>query len=201
MRCSKAPTGIAHSVTAALLLVFSAASQVQADPSATDSLPQAVTPASAVAMMVSVRPDGARSHALAEGLADHVDGAGSIVFFGSLLRAASLGDLLDLGGTYTLFVPVDEAFSRMTGQQISDLIHNPGSLRSLVAAHIVPGRVLVTDLKHGRAVFSISGARVEPSPAARPQLNGAPRIRAALAGPIMVHIIDGLLQRPKPSDA
>ena len=201
MRCSKAPTDIAHSVTAALVLAFSAASQVQADPSPTDSPLRAVTPASAVAMTVSVRPDGARSHALAEGLADFVDGAGSTAFFGSLLRAASLGDLLDLGGTYTLFVPVDDAFSRMTGQQISDLIHDPESLRSLVAAHIVPGRVFVTDLKQGRAVFSILGDRIEPSLADRPQFSGATLIKTALAGPIVVHVIDGLLQRAKPSDA
>jgi uncharacterized surface protein with fasciclin (FAS1) repeats len=192
-------------MTTALVLALSAASQAQADPLATDSLPRAVTADSSVAMTSSVRPDDVRrdvaSKAFAAGLGDLVDGAGSVAFFGSLLRAASLGDLLDLGGEYTLFVPVDAAFSRMTGQQISDLIHDPESLRSLVAAHIVPERVLVTDLKHGRAVFAISGDRIEPSPAARPQLNGATLIRTALAGPIMVHIIDGLLQRPKPSDA
>jgi len=201
----KARKGMSHSVTAALLLSFAAASQVQADPPATGALPPAVVPYSAVATTSTGWPDGARpgarSHALAEGLADYVDGAGSVAFFGSLLRAISLGDLMDLGGTYTLFVPVDEAFSRMTGEQISDLIHDPRSLRSLVAAHIVAGRVLVTDLKQGRAVFSVSGERIEPSPAARPQFNRATLIKTALAGPIVVHIIDGLLQRPKPSDA
>jgi uncharacterized surface protein with fasciclin (FAS1) repeats len=192
-------------MTAALLLAFSAASQVKADLSAPDSLPQATTPAPGVAMTVSVRPDVTRRdgplNTFAEGLGDFVDGAGSVAFFGSLLRAASLGNLLDLGGTHTLFVPVDDAFSRMTGQQISDLIHDPGSLRSLVAAHIVPGRFRVTDLVQGTAVFSISGERIEPSPAARPQFNGATLIKTALEGPIVVHIIDGLLQSPKPSGA
>lgn len=205
MKNCKLPTGLPHSVTAALVLAFAAASQVQAEPSATGSLSPAEIPASAFAMASSVRPDDARrgvsSAALADGLGNFVEGAGSLAFFGSLLRAASLGDLLDLGGTYTLLVPVDEAFSGLSGQQISDLIHDPRSLRSLVAGHMLPGRVLATDLKRGEGVFSISGDRIEPNLADRAQVNGATLIKTVLAGPIVVHVIDGLLQRPKPGDA
>ena len=205
MKHSKSSRGSSRSMAAALLLAFSAASQAQGDPLATDCVPRAVTAASNVGTTASVRSDDVRrdvsSNAFAEGLGDFVDGAGSIAFFGSLIRAASLGDLLDLRGMYTLFVPVDAAFSRMTGQQISDLIHDPESLRSLVAAHIVPGHVLVTDLKQGTAIFSISGERIESSTAAMPQVNEANLIGTTPKGSIVVHVVDGLLQRPKPSDA
>jgi hypothetical protein len=201
----KVHTDITHAVTAALVLAFGATSHVQADPQGTVSLTPAFDPSSAVAMAPAV-PDhgahpGARPHALTEGLGDFVDGAGSIAFFGSLLRAANLGDLLDLSGVYTLLVPVDSAFSGLTGQQISDLIHDPESLRSLVTAHIVPGRVFATDLTQEGATLPISGARIDPNPAGRPQVDGMSLIRTALAGPIVVHVVDGLLQRPEPGDA
>jgi uncharacterized surface protein with fasciclin (FAS1) repeats len=130
-----------------------------------------------------------------------VNGAGSIAFFSSLARAAGLGNVLDFAGAYTLFVPVDGAFSALSGQQISDLIHDPESLRSLVAAHIVRGRVLATDLTQGNAIFSISGARIEPSPAARPQVNGATLVKTVRTGPVVVHVVDGLLQGPGPNGA
>jgi transforming growth factor-beta-induced protein len=205
MKNSESSKGNTRSWTAALVLALTAASQVQADPSATGPVPQTVTPAPAGATTISVQPDdahrGVPSSAVAERLGDFVEGAGSIAFFGSLLRAASLGDLLDVGRSYTVFFPFDGAFSRMTGEQISDLIHDPESLRALVAAHIVPGRVLMTDLMRGRAVFSISGDRIESSPAARPQLNGATLIKTELVGPIVVHVIDDLLRTPTPSDA
>jgi uncharacterized surface protein with fasciclin (FAS1) repeats len=205
MRDPKAAKGITHSVTAALLLSFAAASQVQAEPPVTGFLAPAAIPGSAVATTSNVRSDSARrkvpSAALAAGLGDFVDGAGSIAFFGSLLRAASLGDLLQPGETYTLFVPVDGAFAGLTGQQISDLIHDPRSLRALVAGHILPGRVLETDLKDGQAVFSISGDRIEPNLAAGPQINGATLIKTPLAGPVVIHVIDGLLHTTEPGDA
>lgn len=205
MKNSDSSKGNTRSWTAALVLALTAASQVQAAPSATGPVPRTVTPAPAGATTESALPDGAHrgvpSNALADRLGDFVEGAGSVAFFGSLLRAASLGDLLNLGGSYTVFVPFDGAFSRMTGQQISDLIHDPKSLRSLVAAHVVPGRVLMTDLMQGRAIFSISGDRIEPSPAAKPQLNGANLIKTEQVGPVVFHVIDGLLQRPTSSDA
>lgn len=205
MRNSKARAGITPSATAVMILALAAGSQVQADPTATGPLSPAVVPLSAVAVTPGIRSDGtrpdARPHALAAGLGDFVDGAGSVAFFGSLVRAASLGELLDLDGTYTLFAPIDGAFSGLTGEQISNLIHDPASLRSLVAAHIVPGRVLATDLTEVDAVFSIAGDRIEPSPAARLQVNGAALIKTALVGPVVVHVIDGLLQSPTPDGA
>ena len=194
-----------YGVVAALILTLAATSPVQASLPLTSAHPAATTPSSAIAVSPTARPDGAdpgaHRHAIAEGLADFVDGGGSIAFFGSLARAASLGKLLDFGGAYTLFVPVDGAFLGMTGQQISDLIHDPESLRSLVAAHIVPGRVLATDLSQGNAIFSISGARIDPSPAARSQVNGATLIRTVQMGPIVIHVVDSLLQGPRPNEA
>jgi uncharacterized surface protein with fasciclin (FAS1) repeats len=205
MTSSNPPTGILCRVIAALMLPLAAASSVQANPPPTGAHPAAITWSSAVAPSPTARPDAsdpaAQRLARAEGLPDFVNGAGSIAFFSSLARAAGLGNVLDFAGAYTLFVPVDGAFSALSGQQISDLIHDPESLRSLVAAHIVRGRVLATDLTQGNAIFSISGARIEPSPAARPQVNGATLVKTVRTGPVVVHVVDGLLQGPGPNGA
>lgn len=204
MRRSQTPSGIAHGLAAALVLALTATSPVQADPRATGAPAPTATPAPTVAIPSDVRPDGARpsvaSRGLVESLGHFVAGAGSIAFFNSLLRAVSLGDLLDLRGTYTLFVPVDGAFSRMSGERIAGLIHDPQSLRSLVAAHIVPGRILEADLAQGAAVLSVSGDRIEASTADGLQVNGANLITTAVAGPVVIHVVDRLLPGPEASD-
>ncbi|MCU0834670.1 MAG: fasciclin domain-containing protein [Chromatiaceae bacterium] len=189
----------------AAALALTATSPVQADPRASGALAPTATPGPRMSITSEVRPDGARpgvpSRGLLESLGHFVDGAGSVAFFNSLLRAASLGDLLDLRGTYTLFVPVDAAFSRMSGERIAELIHDSQSLRSLIAAHVVPGRVLKSDLTPGAAVRSVSGDRIEASTADGLQVNGANLITTAFLGSVVVHVVDRLLPGSAASDA
>jgi hypothetical protein len=65
----------------------------------------------------------------------------------------------------------------------------------------VPGRILAADLAQGAAVRSVSGDRIEASTADGLQVNGANLITTALAGPLVVHVVDRLLPGPGASDA
>jgi uncharacterized surface protein with fasciclin (FAS1) repeats len=126
-------------------------------------------------------------------LIDVAEGSGSSEFFNSLLRAASLEQMLRVEGPYTVFVPMDDAFANMSGEKISGLIHDPEALRSLVERHVVPGRVSTTDLMSGKTVQSLAGSAVEPSVGADLQVNEATVVATDVAENGVVHYIDRLL--------
>lgn len=71
----------------------------------------------------------------------------SVAFFNSLLRAVSWGEAPDVGGPYTLFLPVDSAFSRFSGEALDAVVHDRAAPQALVDAHIVPGSVTRDELQ------------------------------------------------------
>jgi uncharacterized surface protein with fasciclin (FAS1) repeats len=121
------------------------------------------------------------------------DKVGTLAFFGSLLRAADLGELLQVKGPYTVFMPMDEAFRDMPGEELSRLVNDPESLRALLKAHIVPGRVWATDLMSERALISLDGARIEALAGADLRVNGATVLATEVVDEGVVHYVDRLL--------
>lgn len=78
------------------------------------------------------------------------------------LEAAGLDDTLGADGTYTVFAPTDEAFSKLPEGTLAKLLlpENKEKLRSLLLYHVVAGRMLSADLKDGE-VKTINGEKIE----------------------------------------
>jgi uncharacterized surface protein with fasciclin (FAS1) repeats len=80
---------------------------------------------------------------------------GDSVTFSTLkqaLAAAGLdATLADKKGVYTIFAPTDEAFDKLPAGTLGKLLlpQNKEKLRSLLLYHVVPGKVLATELKSG----------------------------------------------------
>ena len=78
------------------------------------------------------------------------------------LVAAELDATLGAEGEYTIFAPTDEAFGKLPAETLTKLMlpENKEKLRSLLMYHVVPGRVLSTDLKDGDAK-TLNGEKVK----------------------------------------
>lgn len=156
------------------------------------SLPPAATAASVGALASHDMTRHVPAEAAAKRLVDVADGAGA-PFFRSVLRAASLGDLLEVDGPYTLFIPVDEAFSGMGGEALSRMLHDPERLRSMVKGHIVAGRVSTTDLLSGSPLETLGGEVITPRAGTSLRVNDASVVATEVAGDGIVHYVDRVL--------
>jgi uncharacterized surface protein with fasciclin (FAS1) repeats len=74
--------------------------------------------------------------------------AGSFNTLVAAVKAAGLVDTLNSKGPFTVFAPTDEAFARIPKATLSDLLkpENIEDLRAILTYHVVPGRVLASDV-------------------------------------------------------
>ena len=84
--------------------------------------------------------------------ADIVDTAVSAGHFKTLvaaLQAAGLVDVLKGPGPYTIFAPTDEAFAKLPAGTCESLMkpENKAALFALLAYHVVPGKLLLADIR------------------------------------------------------
>ena len=63
-------------------------------------------------------------------------------------------------GPYTIFIPTDAAFDRLSSDQQADLFADPGKLAKVVKYHIVPGRFTADDLLDRAFLKTLEGARL-----------------------------------------
>ena len=85
--------------------------------------------------------------------------------FSILTRALQLTGLdVTLGskGTFTIFAPTDEAFSKLPAGALDKLMlpENNEKLRSLLLFHVLPGNFAMADLKNGE-IKTLNGEKVE----------------------------------------
>lgn len=75
--------------------------------------------------------------------------AGKFEVFTRAVAEAGFEETLKKMGPYTLFAPTDQAFARYPKAEFERLLQpqNKGSLQLLLRNHIVPRKLMVTDLK------------------------------------------------------
>jgi len=69
--------------------------------------------------------------------------------FTAALKTSGLDDSLKSGGPYTVFAPDDRAFSSLPAGNWEALSKDKVRLAKVLSHHIIPGRMLVTELKPG----------------------------------------------------
>ncbi len=77
--------------------------------------------------------------------------------FLDLIRIAGMEPILRERGPFTVFVPTDEAFSRVPEERMDELRQDPDKLLLLVSYHVVPGQLTSEDLRSIAAVRSSLG--------------------------------------------
>jgi TRAP-type C4-dicarboxylate transport system substrate-binding protein len=88
--------------------------------------------------------------------------AGSFNTLVSLVQAAGLVDTLKGPGPFTVFAPTDEAFAAVPQETMDALAADPkGALTSVLTYHVVPGKVMSTDITDGMEATTVEGSTVK----------------------------------------
>ena len=110
-----------------------------------------------------------------------------------------LVDTLKGAGPFTVFAPTDEAFAKLPAGTVEDLLkpENKDKLVAILTYHVVPGKVMSTDLSEGLKAATVNGAEITIT------LEGGPKvIGAVISGPDVaasigvIHVIDSVILPP-----
>lgn len=140
------------------------------------------------------------SAALADGHSkDIVDTAVSVGSFGTLVaavQAAGLVDTLKGDGPFTVFAPTDEAFAALPNGTVEELLkpENKAKLVSILTYHVVPGKVLSTDLSNNMMATTVQGSDIAIMTQGGVTINGAKVVSADIATSNgVIHVIDAVI--------
>lgn len=77
--------------------------------------------------------------------------------------AGGLTSTLKTEGPFTIFVPSNSAFSNLPAGTVENLLkaENRSQLISILTFHVIPGKLLVANLKDGQEITTISGAKLK----------------------------------------
>ena len=96
---------------------------------------------------------------------DIVDTAAEAGSFSTLLAAAEAAGLVETlksEGPFTVFAPTDDAFAALPAGTVEDLLkpENKEQLVAILTYHVVPGKVMSTDLSDDMAATTVQGSDV-----------------------------------------
>ena len=91
----------------------------------------------------------ASAHVCAANLIETATAAGSFKTFLAGAKAAGLTDALQTQGPFTVFAPSDAAFAELPTGTLTALLKDKVRLAQLLAHHIVPGKIMVAEVKPG----------------------------------------------------
>ena len=149
---------------------------------------------SAAALMTTAIPAMADGHSK-----DIVDTAVSAGSFGTLVAAVQAAGLVDTRkgeGPVTVFAPTDEAFAALPKGTVDSLLQpeNKDQLVAILTYHVVPGKVMSTDLSDGMTATTVQGSDVTIGTTGGVTVNGANVVAADVeASNGVIHVIDAVI--------
>ena len=120
---------------------------------------------------------------------DVVDTAVSAGSFSTLitaLQAAGLEEALRGEGPITVFAPSDEAFAKLPEGTLDGLLANKDQLEKVLKYHVVPGRIMASDLITREEVETVEGSAI---PAGDISVSKAD----VVASNGVIHVVDDVL--------
>ena len=151
----------------------------------------------ATAAMAFSAPAFAGGHA--KDIVDTAVGAGSFNTLVAAVTAAGLVDTLKGEGPFTVFAPTDEAFAKLQAGTVEELLkpENKDQLTAILTYHVVPGKVMSTDLTEGMMAATVQGAEVTITLDGGAKVNGAAVTTADIeATNGVIHVIDTVIMPP-----
>lgn len=115
--------------------------------------------AAAFTFVTSALADG---HAKMKDIVDTAVEAGSFTTLVAAVQAAGLVDTLKGDGPFTVFAPTDAAFAALPEGTIDTLLmpENKDQLVAILTYHVVPGKVMSTDLVDDMEAATVQGETV-----------------------------------------
>ena len=116
--------------------------------------------ASVAAVVLTVAASGARVvRAETRDIVDTAVAAGSFKTLATALDAAGLVATLKGDGPFTVFAPTDAAFAKLPDGTLETLLkpENKEKLRRILTYHVVPGKVMASDVVRLQSAKAVSG--------------------------------------------
>jgi uncharacterized surface protein with fasciclin (FAS1) repeats len=138
--------------------------------------------------------------AKAQDIVDVASGAGTFSTLVAAVQAAGLVETLKGEGPFTVFAPTDEAFAALPAGTVENLLkpENLAQLQAILTYHVVPGRVMSTDLVDEMKAATVQGAEVTIDLDGGPKVNGANIVTADVAATNgVIHVIDAVILPPQ----
>ncbi len=138
-------------------------------------------------------------HAAEMDIVDTAVAAGNFTTLVAAVQAAGLVDTLKGPGPFTVFAPTDAAFAALPAGTVEDLLkpENKDKLVAVLTYHVVPGKVMSTDLSEGLKAATVNGAEVTIT------LDGGPKVDGAVISAAdiettngVIHVIDSVILPP-----
>ncbi|MEN9408105.1 MAG: hypothetical protein RL216_79 [Pseudomonadota bacterium] len=149
------------------------------------------------AMALSV-PAFAESHS--KDIVDTAVGAGNFTTLVAAVEAAGLVETLKGEGPFTVFAPTDAAFAALPAGTLEELLkpENKDKLIAILTYHVVPGKVMSTDLSEGLKAATVQGGEVTITLEGGAKVNGAVISTADIeASNGVIHVIDTVILPPE----
>ena len=139
------------------------------------------------------------SFAAEKDIVDTAVGAGSFTTLVAAVEAAGLVETLKGPGPFTVFAPTDAAFAALPAGTVEDLLkpENKAKLVAILTYHVVPGKVMSTDLTEGMKAATVQGGEVTITLDGGAKVNGATLSTADIAATNgVIHVIDSVILPP-----
>ncbi len=131
--------------------------------------------------------------AQAKDIVDTAVGAGNFKTLATALQAAGLVDTLKGPGPFTVFAPTDAAFAKIPKADLDALLKDKAKLTAVLTYHVVPGKVMATDVKPGN-VKTVQGGSLTVATAAGVTVDNAKVIATDIvADNGVIHVIDSVV--------
>lgn len=118
----------------------------------------ALTSATALAATTAI----AGSYGSKKDIVDTAVNAGTFETLVAAVSAAELVDTLKSDGPFTVFAPTDEAFAALPEGTVETLLmpENKDQLIAVLTYHVVPGKVMSTDLTDDMTAKTVQGSEI-----------------------------------------
>lgn len=95
-------------------------------------------------------------------IVDTAVGAGSFGTLVAAVQAAGLVETLKGEGPFTVFAPTDDAFAALPAGTVEELLkpENKDQLIAVLTYHVVPGKVMSTDLADDMTAATVQGGMI-----------------------------------------
>jgi uncharacterized surface protein with fasciclin (FAS1) repeats len=116
----------------------------------------------------------------------------------SAVQKAGLVETLSGDGPYTVFAPTNDAFAKIPADQLDAILADPEQLTAILTYHVLPSKVLSSDLQPQQSVATVQGKNVDISAAnGGASINGCSIVETDVeASNGVVHVIDCVLTPP-----
>ncbi len=142
----------------------------------------------------------AGSYGAKKDIVDTAINAGTFETLVAAVSAAELVDVLKSDGPFTVFAPTDEAFAALPEGTVETLLmpENKDQLVAILTYHVVPGKVMSTDLSDDMAAKTVQGSEIMIDLDDGVKINEASVVTADIeTSNGVIHVIDAVILPPQ----